>query len=378
MNTHADKKQQHDSQAVANQLSIGQNGNPSSVQLVENKKESEEQSELMEIVNNSTQIKTLNSYQELANNSPRVKQQLTVQAILDRSFSKSNQGKEKKNEPVLQAKLLIGQNKKQANPIQKADESDVIQRVVRVAGAVVAAAAIPADTDAAAVATLTGWIGDAAEDLRFATWAEATEVAVGGAAVLADHRAVQWLRGMGWQIPRANIVNAALTAGNCHGLTFGAGGAAFIEFESIQEVIDLWNANGTPNILVCLLNGQVAHSATHTAAGWQQTLPEGPTFFSTLAILEGKYTCYALSNAGELAALQILATAQTNAYAILLAAALARFQPATQIPEGERTEAQNYMANWHERLADMQGYSQENENTINNWNEEVNDMEANP
>jgi hypothetical protein len=267
-------------------------------------------------------------------------------------------------ESITQRRLLnIVQQQKKS---QKGYSLPIVQRTVRIAG--VQVNAIPDDVYPFDETIIQGWIADGNENLRFASWDEAVEVSDGGADALAAHRAVQWLRGQGWEIPRVDIVDSALTGGNCHGLTFGGGGNQTINFDSVQEILDRWAAAGNPNIIVCLLNGEVAHSATLAGAVWRQTLPGGPIFTSSRATLDGHYTCYELSNAGQLAAIQVIAQQQTQAYQQLWDQMRAQFLPATQVPVANRTEEQHYHASWYQQMEDMQEYTAENQSTLEGWN----------
>lgn len=98
------------------------------------------------------------------------------------------------------------------------------------------------------------------------------------------------------------IVDGDLTDGNCHGLTFGNGGNDFIEIGSIAALLGRlgwagnWVQDSTDNVLVCFQGDAIAHTARKAGGVWRQTLPDGPIFTSTKAVLDGHYTvCYDLS-----------------------------------------------------------------------------------
>lgn len=98
------------------------------------------------------------------------------------------------------------------------------------------------------------------------------------------------------------IVDATLTSGNCHGLTFGAGGNAFIHLDSIGDLLHClgwagdWVHEQSADVLICFQGDAIAHSATKAGAVWLQTLPDGPVFTSTKAALAAQYTdCFDLS-----------------------------------------------------------------------------------
>lgn len=86
--------------------------------------------------------------------------------------------------------------------------------------------------------------------------------------------------------------NDDLTPEICHSLTFGRG---INELHSVQETLDLWNQIGRPNILVCIKNDQVAHTALRVGDHYRQTLPGGPIFKTKKAYLKSKYPeCFEL------------------------------------------------------------------------------------
>ncbi|QNK63920.1 DUF4157 domain-containing protein [Pedobacter sp. PAMC26386] len=251
-----------------------------------------------------------------------------------------------------------------------------IQRTLNVGGAVIpAGGALPlvATTIINAIGELitqngittviTGWRGD--ETVRIhGDWATAIANA--------------FFESVGWAPGDVTITNPALTRGNCHGLTFGGGGDDMINFDSIQDVLARWN-NG-PRILICLLNGNVAHTATY-AGNWRQTLPYGPIFTSTRAVLMNRYACYDTGIPAELVTLQALgATAAAAAAAAAAAIAVAaligphilRLQAAIAIPEDQREgeDYYGYVDNW---LLEAQGGNM-TADEINNHNADLDDM----
>jgi hypothetical protein len=98
-----------------------------------------------------------------------------------------------------------------------------------------------------------------------------------------------------------DIIDGTLTSGNCHGLTFGAGGSTFISFTTVPGLLaqlkweDGWVDDKSADILVCFQGNAIGHTATKAGSVWRQTLPAGPLFTSTLEALETKYDCFDLS-----------------------------------------------------------------------------------
>lgn len=185
-----------------------------------------------------------------------------------------------------------------------------------------------------------------------------------------------------WNLADVTIVDPALTPGNCHGLTFGQGGATFIEFGSPQEVLDRWNHE--TRIMVCLKGEKVAHTATFAGGVWRQTLPRGPIFTSTREALEARYICYDTGIEEELGNLQALAQAQEQAeaeaeveaaaaYVGIRAAHIARLQQVVNGPQGDE-EYFIYAENWLAAAQEMEEYSAVNLSTIQDHEEQLDDM----
>lgn len=167
--------------------------------------------------------------------------------------------------------------------------------------------------------------------------------------------AVNWLAGKNWAVPGENIVDPALTDQNCHGLTFGEDWA---EFSTIGAFLERWEEADQPPVMLCLLDGEVAHSATLVDGMWQQTLPEGPIFRTNAAALEAHYECFNLSDAGELAAAHARADEQNNSFADLKAQLMAR---CTEVIDNDEV-ADDWRAdavNWRDDAEALDGYSAE-------------------
>lgn len=81
MNTHADKKSENKSQAIANSLPKLQSNGKFAFLFVDNKPEAVAQREMHELANNSPQVSQLRSLQQMANNSPQAKQAGQMQAL---------------------------------------------------------------------------------------------------------------------------------------------------------------------------------------------------------------------------------------------------------------------------------------------------------
>ncbi len=259
---------------------------------------------------------------------------------------------------------------KLAAPAGSSTAEAPLQRQLTVAGAQIAE--LPANVDPGAHAALIAeWI--AADNLVFRDWQEVLAVAGGGAAALATHRAVQWLRGKGWNLDAANIVNSALTAQNCHGLTFGVDWA---EFATIGQFLARWEEDGSARVLLCLKGNQVAHSARFEGGSWRQTLPGGPIFTCTRQQVAefGGYTCYDLSIQGERAAVTQIGNALVEEYnqqrQVLI-------DLCTDALGNADADLAYYSEAWLEEAQEEQEYSPENMATISSRIEQMNEMLGN-
>ncbi|WP_227698576.1 eCIS core domain-containing protein [Sphingomonas hengshuiensis] len=237
--------------------------------------------------------------------------------------------------------------------VQLSPTAALVQRVLNIGGQPVAAPVAGQTPEVTAI--IEGWINGGVH--AFVDW----DAAVHAARV---SLAVNWLAARGWAVPAVDIVNPALTPQNCHGLTFGV---AWAEFSTISEFLERWQAAHEPPVMLCLLNGEVAHSATLVDGMWQQTLPGGPVFRTDRAALAARYECFNLSDAGELEAAHareddIEATFQNER-----AAFLEQCFPATQVPENERSDRQHYEAERFNLVTAMVDYSPDNQRYLRIW-----------
>lgn len=88
------------------------------------------------------------------------------------------------------------------------------------------------------------------------------------------------------------ILSPVLSAGNCHGLTFGDGGGQSIPLNEINSLLILlgwkgdWVNDESADILIALKGRVIGHSARKHGQLWRQTLPGGPIFLSTKEVLD--------------------------------------------------------------------------------------------
>jgi hypothetical protein len=174
------------------------------------------------------------------------------------------------------------------------------------------------------------------------------------------------------------IIDPTLTSGNCHGLTFGAGGETDIPFRSIDSLLELlgwdaeedWVESKSRPILVCFQGDEIGHTATKDGAGWKQTLPGGPLFSSSRAALESTYsTCLDLSIEGERAELKRMWGAKQGGLEDLLAEVRALLGK----PPGDNEDLAYYQERWSSELAKD---PDQDESTLENWRDQLKDMRA--
>ncbi|MBN3262242.1 hypothetical protein [Pectobacterium brasiliense] len=189
-----------------------------------------------------------------------------------------------------------------------------------------------------------------------------------------------FMQSNGWTLADVTITEAALTGGNCHGLTFSGGGNDFIEISSIQDVMNKWEEKGRTRIMICLKNGQVAHTATYVSGVWRQTLPGGPVFTTAREPLDRYYTCYDTGVEDNFRNLQGLVQTETEAkekaeadYLVLRNAHIERLQQVVNESLGKKDDLP-YFEDWLDEAQLMVEYSEENNDIILDRKEQLNYM----
>lgn len=187
--------------------------------------------------------------------------------------------------------------------------------------------------------------------------------------------AVKWLAdNFSKNIGPGFIVNPALTEGNCHGLTF-TGGDTSIEPESISAFLDYWNKAGKPNVLVCLQNKKIAHSAKEESGMWIQTLPKGPIFKTNSGMLTAIYgasNCFRLPQSekrlSDLAQTEAAEAAADAQFDQLLTSVRKKYTDAFEVfwqePENSWSAQQKSIKAGLDQISEIRGRSAENQRRV--------------
>lgn len=260
MHASADKTQANKGQSQASNLSQAQSSSKSTFQLLDNRPEAIAQKELQEMANSSPKVSQLKSYQEMAN----------THREASFSFNKPQNSLSSISSIPIQAKFT--------GELEGMTFENILENVAAHLG-------VPS----VEIRRYVNQTGELTLQPYSTILAIATYVRPYLEADLAD----QFLAGQGID-GDVQVINPQLSSGNCHGYSFGAGGANTIDINTLDDLNEHWD--GASPILICTNSSFIIHhSAKFQGGRYEQTLPGGPIYSSSRSVLEGEYAnCYDL------------------------------------------------------------------------------------
>ncbi len=265
MNTHADKAQENKNQSISNEGTEKTSRNASVFQFVDNRPEAIAQKKLLEIPNNSTQAKQMRAFKKMVENntSSRTGQHESKSTNVVQRVSKIQM-------PLLEALLyeriltFLTEQHPDA-PAGEREQSAVMSRTQTIHWLREKGNLGELDLNAA--------VGEGFAHFRDHMFQANAE----GANDPADAQAAQWMGENTKLSPQHyQLVESALSLGNCHGLTFNHEDDLFNP--DALTLIDNWHLIHDAPIAVFFQGNTLMHSTRLVHASYLHTLPNGPKF----------------------------------------------------------------------------------------------------